>query len=337
MEVKALRANFDYESALFGKNSAHSSSIVKELEYLMFYDVRFHKFYSSQTYSNDFLESVKKYRKKGFTLTSNNSGSANWWGKLEDFEKERQLNSKLFCKSLCSFHGLYHPSMICSSEDFPSLIKQHDHFPAYVRTDGSFSGKGLKVFNKEVKDSDLSFLRGLEDKTLLWGPWYNRILDFCLWQNKKSTKVWINKINRSGSYNGTLYCPDQAHYKPLLGDMPTAIELALSMTKNLRRDLQKNYAAEDFKIDSFVYSYNNRIALVPVIEINYRKTMGEINFLLSGNYPGYRYSELILLTNDDEIKTSGNAKCLTPPGGNYRFRIFHHVTNSRKDLRLFSF
>jgi hypothetical protein len=334
MEIKTARANFDYERQLFADTPAAEGKENRELEYLMFYDTNYSKFYSTEKYSEEFLSHVESIRHKKFELIPNTANYEFWWGKLQDKELERMLNSKIFCKELCNITGLYHPGHIRTIEETLELGNKLSEVPIFIRQDGTYSGKGLKVFRRSIEKADLDYLRTLPAQKILTGHWYEeRLFDFGIWQSGSQTKVWLNKVNSKGTFSSSLFCPDLNSYREILGDYFSYLPMAIDMTKEFRKCLFQKYGANDFKLDGFVYRFKDRIGIVPVIEVNFRKTMGQVNFMLSSLAKPKRFYELSMTKDFGYFPKDQEVIRLTPIAGQYQFGIFHAATDSTKHLQ----
>src|SRR3989338_7662589 len=91
--------NVDYESKLFSNNphQKESSKLNQEFEYLLFFLNL--KVATLKKYSDEYIKFGKKLSAFHFDITHDIQNSKNFWGKLENIDNEKYLNSKITSRS----------------------------------------------------------------------------------------------------------------------------------------------------------------------------------------------------------------------------------------------
>lgn len=263
MEIDlSYKCNIDYEFDLF-EISKRPKNLVREFEYL-FLLCSNKPLLSNINYSADYLEHLKRIGFDIPLITTQSSRSRNWWGELSNIPLEQNLNSKITSYNISKKLNMIHPSsaIVSSNEELASHMGNHDYEDWILKDPYLFSGKGFKYFRKKEKP--------LIKNEVLVEAHLDRVCDIGTIVGKDNYSQHINFVDSLGGYKGSL---SDENKEIISCEDKNKIELIIDEYLQLG-------AKSQFCIDSFYYIENKQEIFNPLVEVNYRKSMGYITHKL---------------------------------------------------------
>lgn len=176
------------------------------------------------------------------------------WNKsysIPPWENVRTLNSKIF--SFTHSPKLPHAELLANEAE-ANLWLAKTPGPKVLKTPFGTAGNG-HIHNEKYK----SF-------PLIGEPWVERILDFSTqWKDGQLLGATVFENDAKGTYKSTLAGDPQK----LLSSHFWALEEHLNAARPLIQHFPKGHVG----IDAFIYRWNGKEHLHPIVEINGRKTM----------------------------------------------------------------
>jgi hypothetical protein len=270
--MKAIRVNADYESVLFEKKEL-PQIINQSIEFLSFF-LEERKLYSIKKYQPLYLDYVEKI--SGLKPEIVNTGDyENWWGALTRPDLERTINSKEICLNFST------DTQIMTS---PEGLRLEEGRPYLAKSPFGMSGQNFIVFKKgeEVK---------LPSMKLVIEPLFDRVDDFSHYVLPGGERIcYENIVDQKFQYKGSVFSDlSQPRLKSLSFYKDISIkewEKFLSELEYIFDFLSHRGVHDGYSIDSFSYKLNDQRILRTLSEVNYRKTMGLITWLLANKYGG---------------------------------------------------
>jgi hypothetical protein len=280
--MKTFKVDLDYESYLFDpfykENSPLSIKVIKEFEYVFFLinkeDVHLQ---NVKKYSEKYLQHLKDL---GFIIPDfvlDYKDVIYWWGNRHDKEIEKKLNSKLTSSHLALENnwGFFDGAIVENLEDVNKLISKLSFENFILKSPYSFSGIGNIIFDRH-------FLPLVQFRhPMLLEPIYNRVFDLGVTfeiVDSKIENMFIveNFNNKQGSFKGGMGASD---LKVFINIIKNKYQFDLSPFLDTYKKICETYlklgAKSNIQIDSFVFkNTNDEMQLYPLVEVNYRKTMG---------------------------------------------------------------
>jgi hypothetical protein len=294
--MKTYKVDLDYESYLFDplyrEDSPQSLKIIREFEYIFFL----------VNQENAILKNTKEYSKKylstlknmGFCLPELDKGANQfeyWWGQRKQREVEQKLNSKLTSSQLANQnHWGFQEGIITDNIlELKEHLKQYGHQSRWIiKRPNGFSGIGHFQFSlNEFNESVISKI--LQEKVLL-EPVYRRVFDvgttFIIENNKVKRHFIVENFNSpEGAFRGGAGSSDVNKFKKYI---EKKYSYSLDELEEITQQVLNCYielgASSNIQIDSFVYEENGKLKLYPLVEVNYRKTMGLVIDALARKY-----------------------------------------------------
>lgn len=275
MQELANRFNLSYESDLYSAND-HSVAFKKwlvEFEYCYFF-IQKNKstLATSITYPQEYLSHLKELGLEIPTFKKPSKLDQNWWGKLKNKDYEQSLNSKI---EVLNLH--LHPvevKLVHGIKEIEDWVTQHNQIKKWlIRSNGKSSGRGQIFFEHD----NLSLLKDkIQEWPVVLAPFFKRIYDTGTSLNLDSGEVSknLNFINSFGVFKGGLSFKNQEvcnqQLKKLVNDIDKSIPVVLN-------HYQQFLPEERIQFDSFLYQNEEQeFKSYPVLEINYRKSMGQM-------------------------------------------------------------
>lgn len=326
-----LKVNADYEIQLF-ENKTGPEVINQSLEFLPFYLIQ-NEVWTTKKYDENFLNHVERI--SGFRPHfSRGKHFENWWGSLSNIELEKKINSKEFALKYS-----LNSQLITSIDQL-----QIDEGKKYLaKNPFGMSGQNFVVFEKGQEENLISLIG--KTKKLVIEPLYDRHRDFSHYLLPDGKLIcYENIVDKFFQYKGTIFrnlnFPDISHlsfYKDLKKE---EWDKFLSQLNLIVADLRKEGILSGFSVDSFTYLDQGNTRIRSVSEVNYRKTMGLMAWLLASKYAsGSSWAMLILgkslkMKNafeyiQDQIKYLDGIIQLSP--GDTRFEMFLLFANSNQE------
>lgn len=333
--MKTYKVNLDYESSLFdpahNEQSSSSLKVVKEFEYVFFLINKENcALKNVRGYEASYLESLQKMGYSIPQLSPEEKVYDYWWGQRKDLELEKKLNSKLTSSLLAKEKnwGFSEGAIIESlTELYAHLERFLDVETWIIKRPHSFSGIGHYQFvKKEINETTLKKI--LIEKVLL-EPVYNRIFDigttFIIEEGKVQRQFMVENFNsKAGGFKGGAGSSDVDKFKKyIFKKYNYSLDELEETTKKITRSYLDLGATSNIQIDSFVYEKDGQFFLYPLVEVNYRKTMGLVIQSLADKNPEASRIEWRVLAAK-EISDEMNDWVKISPEGNH-FRSFYKM------------
>jgi hypothetical protein len=270
MVVMLHRVNFDYDQALLkgdAKFEAPKLNMMFEYIYFLVNQNPSNQLYNYQEYEKEYLAYLKS---KGFVIPnfSKAANYSNWWADISDIEKCRKIESKVVTTELALKNNLC-PSDLKIVKNLDELYKYLDSCSSvknYYRSEFGFSGTGNKIVYKDKKYS-------LRYPGVI-APYFKTILSFGVSVDLLADKYYLirNDINENGVFLGGEILE--------LEDLARALSLEEEeIDKEIRkimRVVEDEFGKINFQFDSLIYEQEDSVHWYRLVEINFRRTMGEV-------------------------------------------------------------
>ncbi len=229
---------------------------------------------------------------------SNTNDKLNWFGKLENLEVERKLNSKIWMYEFLSKMRFNQDVWIINDRSSLSrAIESISNENIIIKDPYLMSGINMEVFNKlKIPKRDFKYSQIIE-------PYYQRIIDLAYFYNPfdKEGSFYINQTTTTGQYVGAIVFDNQKdflEYIDSLGLSNQFEDLKLATEKVVGK-LEESFKLEQLiSFDSFIYERGGEKVLYPLCDINYRVNMGALVNSLRRFLPAYGVGQFILIRND---------------------------------------
>ncbi len=327
--MRALRCNADYEAELFQGRT--SSKLTESIEYLAFF-LEAGPVLTRKAYAPEYLRHVAQVTGHAPALVRSGEAS-NWWGPLANLPLERELNSKLTSAALVIERGWCERTRILLDgaqipRDLPAPLM-------VAKAPDGMSGQRFLMVSKET----ISELR--PKLPVVLEPFLDRVHDFSHYVFPDGrTIAYQNVIDGNFQYRGTVFTRRQAPTLETLSfyhEVPPAAWAAFR--EALGAIIQRYQTPElgtGFSVDSFVYREGGELRIRPLSEVNFRKTMGLLCYLLSEKlFPAHPWSMTIIgkpfarfggfpVLKDRlrSIPETGDGKVVLLSPGDARFEVF---------------
>lgn len=171
---------------------------------------------------------------------------------MPDWELMRKINSKVF--SFTESPKLPGAAILNSQEDIKAWIEATAG-PKVLKTPFGTAGNGHRL-NPDVKR--------LYTTPIIGEPWVERVIDFSTqWDHGELVGVTVFENEPNGTYKRTY--ADQVE--------PWALEEHLNIARPLIKKISEMGYSDHLGIDAFIYLWEGKKRLHPIVEINARKTM----------------------------------------------------------------
>lgn len=258
MEI-IYHANFDYELELAAVVAPKLRSQLNErFEWLTLWADPRETFSHTQVYPAEYLKHVKSYKELP-QFSCELVATHNWWGKLENMELEEKLNSKVFAAALArDLFAFPFESYDGVSEIRPGMVAKLNY---------SVSGRGLIQKNSDRQAQHCIFQEPLYDRVCDIGTRYER--DEGVWRLLHRS---FNRIDANFNFRGA----------ELSRQMNTAYDLSNHDRDQLRLldYLSTQFEFDSIQFDSFLFKSGDQVLAKPLCEINYRRTMIDVAYLI---------------------------------------------------------
>lgn len=268
--IDCIKVNADYESVLF--HGKQGPAVMNEaLEFLAFYlqdlPVLTDKDYTPEFFSH--VESLTGRKPR----TVRKGMARNWWGPLENPEKERWMNSKLTSFEFALQNDWVKGSVLSREE----VLKLTPGMKLLVKDPFNMSGKGLVV----IEPGKPVHLPQAMSGKLIVEPLLKRTKDFSHFVFPDGTKIcYENLVDERFQYRGTLFS-SLSDFS--LKSLSFYEELDWSGFETVIQLIRQHYGTETpygYSIDSFVYEEGGEKKIFPLCEVNARRTMGLVAYEL---------------------------------------------------------
>jgi hypothetical protein len=296
INLQTYKVDLDYEASLFNpgyvKDSPANQKIIREFEYVFFLIQK----------EKSVLKNVKSYEKNylnelenlGFVIPRFDPLATEyecWWGHHHNTELERKLNSKLSSAEIAAKNnwGFYQGAIVKNLDELRFHLQKHPQVKKWIiKHPYSFSGIGHSQFSIDSFD-ELVLTKILVDKVLL-EPVYDRVFDIgTTFEIANGTmKKWFmveNFNSKAGGFKGGAGSNGVDKFKKYIFEK---YSYPLDELEKITQEIAETYlglgALSNIQIDSFIYQEDGELKLYPLVEVNYRKTMGLVIQSLAEKY-----------------------------------------------------
>lgn len=335
--MRTFSVDLDYESYLFdphhNPNSSASLRSRREFEYVYFLIHKEHsRLKNVRDYSSEYLNHLKNL---GFVIPELDPQAKDafpWWGHHHDLELEKKLNSKLTSSRIARENdlGFTHGQWVQNFEEIKSHCEKYPQYKEWLlKHPHSFSGIGHQSFTTESFDENKLKLQG----TLLLEPKFKRVFDlgttFIVNEGEIENSFMVENYNSSrGAFRGGMAASTINKFRKcilekydfditdLQKDLEDIAEIYLSMG-----------AQSNIQIDSFIYEDDGIFKAYPLVEVNYRKTMGLVLNSLAEKFSNDGPVEWII-QNQKEMEANGEPKNgiqLSPAGNQFTSYLVNSI------------
>lgn len=320
--MKSLRVNADYELELFTGNRA-PQIVNQSIEFLALY-LESKPLYTIKNYSKEFIEHVEEItgNKPKFV---NQGEYDNWWGPLKRIEIEKKLNSKLWSSQFNSDSQIV---------DNISQLKLRENQRYVAKNPFGMSGQKFVTFIKGEEQKLEALIK--ENLQIVIEPLLHRVHDFSLYIFPNGFRIFYkNFVDENFQYKGTVFTQISA---PILSSLPFYRDISLEEWEKFDTEVERiidliNETGDHdgFSIDSFIYEDEGKLKIRTISEINFRRTMGSLAWLLSQKFKQrFNWSALVLgkflkrdlIFSDIKKKIESLPNCIYLSPGDTRFEVF---------------
>jgi hypothetical protein len=336
--TSAIRVNIDYESVLFKQQP--SSTLNETFEFLAFF-VEDRPLFTRKAYTPEYLRHVESITgKKPQILTSGEA--ENWWGRLENPELERKLNSKITCLEFLHQQGEHLEAQVIRRPSDLNISKLPKRL--LIKAAAGMSGRGNKVINQDdLNVNELQKWLKLDPFTI--EPLLDRRFDFSTYVFEgKEIVTYQNLVDKSFHYKGTIINRSNSSITGLSFYEKSSTE-AWKNFNRIRDLVIDHYFAigngGNFCLDSFAYQAEDSLKIYSVCEVNFRRTMGSVAYRLAQKLTQKNLGLFLLAKPNKEligfqnimkkISTSSEIIYLSP--GDTRFEVFFISGDTLECLR----
>lgn len=296
--MNVYKVDLDYESFLFDPNycedSPQSQKIINEFEYVFFLINKDPNcsLKNYKKYEKNYLEKLKKLGFEIPHLIPDANEFEYWWGNRHDYALEQNLNSKITSAILGKSQGwgFFNGAIVENA----SQLKEHlltcpTNKKWIIKKPFSFSGIGHYQFDSENLNEFI--LSKIIQGPVLLEPLYKRVFDigttFVLDKGKIIRKFMVENFNGDqGGFRGGVGASNDEKFKKYIYDKYNFDLAELEKTTSLiAQEYIKRGAIKNIQIDSFVYLDGDQYKIYPLVEVNYRKTMGLVIQSLADKNP----------------------------------------------------
>lgn len=324
MSLKTYLVNLDYESELFDPNYKEFGpkylKVIREFEYVFFLINKEECILKNIV---DYEESyLRKLTELGFYLPNFNSKALTyekWWGKCQDLTLEKKLNSKLTSFEIGKKNnwGSFEAQIATDSYGLREYLSLSNHQKFILKNPFGFSGNGNQLIFKNFEQfSKLNY-------PLIVEPKYDRIFDLGITFLEDKSFLVINTNDDRGGFKGGVGAKSpELMFQYIQNKFNFNLKENFFIYQEIFDEYKKIAPISSIQIDSFVYLDQGEMKLYPLVEVNYRRTMGQvINSLV--NITEKNYVQWSIVPNKD-VKNAHDGIVLSPKTSyfNTSFRSF---------------
>lgn len=315
--MKSIKFNADYESVLFANKPA--PVINQALEFLAFF-VDERPLITSKKYSEDYLNYVAAIT--GLKPVLKKEGQAeNFWGKLENLPLEKKLNSKIeSSKFIIDQKWCLHTYIIHSLEELTGL----DDRIYLAKNPFGMSGQNFVTFNKCAVNKVEPLLKF---GAVIVEPLFDRKYDFSHYVFPDGKTIcYQNLVDDKFQYRGTVF---NDFKNATIENLGFYSELSQSEWKKFQEQLgaiiqfyRSQGAVDGFSVDSFVYVERGELKIRVMSEINYRRTMGLVCYLLAERFAEQPWCAFLLAKANEHKTIPVDKSMIQLSPGDSRYEMF---------------
>lgn len=269
--------NIDYEYELFDPNYKAQKYLkyIKEFEYVYLLTKSTYLF-NKCNYEDSYLKHLEKLGFKIPKMTSESVRFNNWWGGLKNLSLEKKLNNKIDNLKIVKELGNLPSKCVIIQNERELLPNLSGNQKWILKNPYLMAGRGFTTFE------DYNIPKEIQYPCIL-NPFFNRILDIgCLIDIKNNSFQFVeNTNNLKGQFEGgVIYSDINQQLISIEKRFGTkGVDAFYNLRKiliELAKNLKEEYGIDKIQVDSFLYTDGKGIHLYPIVELNYRKTMGII-------------------------------------------------------------
>lgn len=307
--------NGEYELDLF---KDELGSIREEVRLNLRHSLEFLFFFINQDPKSK-LCSFRNYHKKYFDYLKslgvvvpevlNGGEGKNWFGKLENIELEKKLNSKLYTYQLIKEMGypIEYQFEVSSTDELALAIQSRPDIQWLVKSPYLEGGMGFEVVTVGSELPNIRYGCVVE-------PLLERKLDVVYHYNLETKKelVYFGKCSPNGVYQGGLAFENPKMLDAFIEEkkMGEAFKQLKAFWKELAEKVNAYPLNQPYTFDSFIYKNDKGYQAYPLTEINYRVNKGTLIENLIKFIPKDGVGELVLIadTSDNYFNYSQKSK-----------------------------
>lgn len=201
-----------------------------------------------------------------------------------DIKQHKHISDRSYANALLSKISeqdfiSYQTPVVCKSNDEIRAV-QKQWRQVVIKSPHSSSGRGLQMLRKSMlNESNLQWISGVlkEQGAVILEPLYNKQFDlsYHFKSNGKEIQcigICVFNTNSNGQYQST-FIGEWKHF------IPAHLHKMVSKTQSLLSDLLTNERVHEkyvgfFGVDAFIHLHNETFKIQPIVEINFRNTMG---------------------------------------------------------------
>lgn len=340
--MKTYKVDLDYESFLFDpnyiENSPASLKIIREFEYIFFLvNQEECALKNARNYDKNYLNKLKNL---GFIIPKLDPDAPNatsWWGNRHDYALEQFLNSKITSANIAQKNGwgFFQGALVKNTEEIEAHLKKYPEYKNWIiKRPHGFSGIGHYQFKADNLNKFI--LNKILIGEVLLEPLYERLFDigstFEVQNGLITRQFMVENVNSSnGGFKGGVGASSVEKFKKYINEK---YQYSLDELENVTSEIANSYlslgALNNIQIDSFIYIENNELKLYPLVEVNYRKTMGLVIQALADKYPEceritwFIKSQKEITDESDFYTANGEMTRLSPDGTHFMSYLKKH-------------
>lgn len=333
--MKTYKVDLDYESFLFDpvyrEEAPVNLKIIREFEYIFFLVNKEDAILrNARDYEKNYLNKLSGLNFVIPKLDPRAKNAESWWGNRHSYPIEQNLNSKVTSAELGMKNnwGFFQGALVQSSEEVEAHIKK---FPQYqnwiIKRPHSFSGIGHYQFNSASINKFI--MNKIIAGTVLLEPLYKRVFDigttFELKDGIIERQFMVENVNsQNGGFKGGVGALTLEKFKAYIQEKYSySLDELEAITKDIAEAYRDMGAINNIQIDSFIYEEDGALKLYPLVEVNYRKTMGLVIQTLADKYPECSRVEWVIRTQkeiseDADFYNRGELIRLSPDGTHFQ-------------------
>ncbi len=227
--------------------------------------------------------------------------------------REKIYNSKITSAKIALKHnwGIFDGALVKNSLEVKNhLEKNSQHKKWLIKKPHSYSGIGHHFFDLENYNTD-TLDKIINGNTVLLEPVRKRVLDigttFQIENGVILNQFMVENFNSpTGRFKGAMAAQDLSSFREIiLKKYNYDLNELISITKEIVALYLDMGCTSNVQIDSFVYEEEGKLKLYPLVEVNYRKTMGLVVQSLANHFSEAKYLEWKIMNHKEveEIKS----------------------------------
>lgn len=292
--MKNYIANIDYEYQLFFLDKKKLTHLRQQFEFVFFFmnQDKEATLFPYHRYSDTYLKKIETW---GYLSPQFSKKEAHpWWGELQNLPLERKLNSKLTSFNF-SQGKEWAPSQSFLLEDFKQLENLNLNLPWVIKDPHELAGRGhfFYPFNSQYQH-EKHLIKRLVETPLIVEPWLERIIDIGTFYDNGKIIRHINLVGDRGQFQGIRFFEQTDDFWNYLGVkwQKEFYQKEKDIISWVLSEKSGSVLRNSFGWDSFLYRQEKSVGYYPLVELNYRYTMGAFAHSLRAFLPKGGVGEL---------------------------------------------